>query len=96
MAVDPLHNPVTATLEFFQRSNIAQVEEGTELAPKFDAAGLITCVTTAADGGELLMVGVMNAEALALTIQTGEAHYWSGSRQVLWHKGPAQPDAASC
>jgi len=87
MAVNPHHQPATATLAFAQRSSIAQVEEGTELAPKFDAAGLITCVTTAADSGELLMVGAMNAEALTLTIQTGEAHYWSRSRQVLWHKG---------
>jgi len=57
------------------------------LAPKFDADGLITCVTTDAESGEVLMLGYMNADALARTITTGEAHYWSRSREVLWHKG---------
>jgi phosphoribosyl-AMP cyclohydrolase len=72
---------------FAQRRTIEQVEEGHELAPKFDAQGLITAVTTDFGSGELLMVGYMNAEALRLTIETGEAHYFSRSRQVLWHKG---------
>ncbi len=73
--------------EFAARTSVEQVEEGAELAPKFDADGLIPAVTTAAQTGELLMVGYMNAEALRKTIETGEAHYWSRSRQVLWHKG---------
>lgn len=72
---------------FKERKTIEQVEEGNELAPKFDADGLIVCVTTAAATGEVLMVGYMNEEALKLTIETGEAHYWSRSREVLWHKG---------
>lgn len=72
---------------FKKRVSIEQVEEGKELAPKFDRDGLITCVTTSAKDGELLMVGYMNEEALRRTIQTGEAHYFSRSRQVLWHKG---------
>ena len=72
---------------FAQRRTVEQVEEGHELAPKFDAQGLITAVTTDVSSGELLMVGYMNAEALALTIKTGEAHYFSRSRQALWHKG---------
>ena len=72
---------------FKQRVTIEQVEEGKELAPKFDRDGLITCVTTSAKDGELLMVGYMNREALEKTVQTGEAHYFSRSRQVLWHKG---------
>ena len=76
-----------ATVKFQARSTIEQVEEGNDLAPKFDARGLITVVTTDADSGELLMQGYMNAEALQLTIVTGEAHYYSRSRQVLWHKG---------
>ncbi|MDH2435320.1 phosphoribosyl-AMP cyclohydrolase [Pokkaliibacter sp. MBI-7] len=63
------------------------MEEGTELAPRFDEQGLISCVTSDANSGELLMLGYMNQDALALTIKTGEAHYWSRSRQVLWHKG---------
>jgi len=72
---------------FAPRKTIEQVEEGHELAPKFDSQGLITAVTTDYGSGELLMVGYMNAEALRRTIDTGEAHYWSRSRQVLWHKG---------
>lgn len=72
---------------FAQRRTVEQVEEGAELAPRFDADGLIVAVTTDFDSGELLMVGYMTAEALRLTITTGEAHYFSRSRQVLWHKG---------
>ena len=73
--------------EFATRTSVEQVEEGADLAPKFDADGLIPAVTTDAASGELLMVGYMNAEALKKTIETGEAHYWSRSRQALWHKG---------
>lgn len=72
---------------FSKRQTIEQVEEGTELAPKFDADGLIACVTTSASTGEVLMLGYMNEEALRKTIETGEAHYYSRSRKVLWHKG---------
>ncbi len=75
------------SIEFSPRKTIAQVEEGRELAPRFDAEGLLPCVTTAASTGEVLMLGYMNAQALKKTIETGEAHYWSRSRQVLWHKG---------
>lgn len=77
----------SADIAFFPRLSIEQVEEGAELAPKFDEHGLIPCITTAAGSGEVLMLGYMNAEALRRTIATGEAHYWSRSRQVLWHKG---------
>lgn len=76
-----------APVKFQARQSVGQVEEGNDLAPKFDDRGLITVVTTDADSGELLMQGYMNAEALGLTIKTGEAHYYSRSRQVLWHKG---------
>lgn len=72
---------------FAARLTIEQVEEGNELAPKFDEDGLIPVVTTDAESGEVLMHGYMNDEALKKTITTGEAHYWSRSRQVLWHKG---------
>jgi phosphoribosyl-AMP cyclohydrolase len=72
---------------FAKRVSIEQVEEGHDLAPKFDADGLIACVTTAAESGEVLMLGYMNAEALEKTIETGEAHYYSRSRKVLWRKG---------
>ena len=73
--------------EFSERKNVEQVEEGRELAPKFDADGLIPVVTTDFDSGEVLMHAYMNAEALSKTIELGEAVYWSRSRQVLWHKG---------
>lgn len=64
-----------------------QLEEGTAFAPRFDAAGLVTVVTTEAGTNEVLMLAHMNAEALALTLQTGIAHYWSRSRGKLWKKG---------
>lgn len=72
---------------FGRRVTVEQVEEGTELAPKFDEQGLIPCVTTDMTSGEVLMVATMNRESLARTIETGEAHYWSRSRRTLWHKG---------
>jgi phosphoribosyl-AMP cyclohydrolase len=64
-----------------------ELEEGTVLTPRFGADGLVTCVTTDAETGELLMVAHMNAEALQRTIETGEGWYWSRSRSELWHKG---------
>jgi len=74
-------------LKFDARESIEQVEEGRDLAPKFDEHGLIAAVTTDATSGELLMQGYMNAEALRRTIASGEAHYYSRSRKTLWHKG---------
>ena len=65
----------TRPIAFQERNSVEQVEEGTDLAPKFDERGLITAVTTDAQSGELLMQGYMNAEALRLTIETGEEHY---------------------
>jgi phosphoribosyl-AMP cyclohydrolase len=62
-------------------------ETGSALDPKYDAAGLITAVCTDAVTGELLMVAHMTAEALALTLETKEAHFWSRSRGRLWKKG---------
>ncbi len=72
---------------FAKRSTIEQVEEGNELAPKFDAAGLIPVVCTDYKTGELLMHGYMNEEAFRKSMETGEAHYYSRSRKQLWHKG---------
>ena len=72
---------------FHARKSIAQVEESSDLAPKFDNDGLMPCITTDAETGEILMLGWMTAEALRLTIETGEAHYFSRARQVFWHKG---------
>jgi phosphoribosyl-AMP cyclohydrolase len=65
----------------------AEVEEGLAFAPRFGADGLVTCVATDAHSGEVLMVAHMNAEALARTIATGEAWYYSRSRGALWRKG---------
>ncbi|HEV7280977.1 MAG TPA: phosphoribosyl-AMP cyclohydrolase [Pirellulaceae bacterium] len=72
---------------FAERRTIEQVEEGNELAPRFDEHGLIPCVTTDHASGEVLMLGYMNAEALRKTIELGEAVYYSRSRKSLWHKG---------
>ncbi|MEM9602487.1 MAG: phosphoribosyl-AMP cyclohydrolase [Pseudomonadota bacterium] len=69
------------------RLSVHQVEEGNALAPKFGNDGLMPCVTTDAQTGEVLMLGWMNADALALTLRSGEAHYYSRSRQTLWRKG---------
>jgi phosphoribosyl-AMP cyclohydrolase len=63
------------------------LEHGAQLAPRFDANGLIAAVATHAGTGEVLMLAWMNAEALGRTLETGEAHYFSRSRQELWHKG---------
>ena len=62
-------------------------ETGVLLDPKWDANGLITGVVTDAETGDLLMVAHLNAEALALTQSTGEAHFWSRSRGRIWRKG---------
>lgn len=83
----PEHTDSTASATFAARRTVEQVEEGLALAPKFDAGGLIPCVTTDADIGDVLMLGYMNRDALQRTIATGEAHYWSRSRRCLWHKG---------
>ena len=76
-----------SNVEFEKRKSIEQVEESTELAPKFDEKGLIPVVTTDFSSGEVLMQGYMNEEALKKTISLGEAVYFSRSRQALWHKG---------
>jgi phosphoribosyl-AMP cyclohydrolase len=65
----------------------AELEEGAALTPKFDADGLVTAVATDAVSGDVLMVAHMNAQALAKTIATGEAWYFSRSRNALWKKG---------
>ncbi len=72
---------------FSSRTSVEQVEEGYELAPKFDERGLIPVVTTDVHTGEVLMHAYMNRQAIAKTIELGEAVYWSRSRETLWHKG---------
>jgi len=72
---------------FAPPGSAAEVEEGRTFSPKFDANGLVTCVATDAGSGDVLMVAHMNAAALARTIETGEAWYYSRSRKALWRKG---------
>ncbi len=74
-------------MSFLEAVSKKDLEQGTLFAPRFDAAGLITCITVDAHGGAILMVAHMNAEALEKTLQTGSVWYWSRSRQELWHKG---------
>jgi phosphoribosyl-AMP cyclohydrolase len=73
--------------QFPTSPNAAALEQGKTLTPRFDANGLIAAVTTHADTGEVLMLAWMNAEALSKTLETGEAWYFSRSRDELWHKG---------
>ena len=72
---------------FKKRISVKEVEEGLSLTPKFDEDGLIPCITTDNNTGEVLMVGYMNAESLTKTIENGEAYYFSRSQQKIWHKG---------
>lgn len=65
----------------------AELEQGETFAPRFDAAGLVSAIAVDADSGEPLMAAWMNAEALERTLESGEAWYWSRSRNELWHKG---------
>lgn len=72
-----MHNPDTRN----------EIEEGSVFAPKFNADGLLPAIATDGETGAVLMLAWMNAEALKRTVETGEAWYWSRSRQELWHKG---------
>jgi phosphoribosyl-AMP cyclohydrolase len=68
-------------------ADINDIEEGLNFSPKFDASGLVTCVATDAATGDVLMVAHMNDVALRKTIASGEAWYFSRSRNELWRKG---------
>ena len=74
-------------MSFAEPGSKAEIEEGPAFTPRFGPDGLVTCVATDHLTGDLLMVAHMNAASLARTIETGEAWYWSRSRQQLWHKG---------
>jgi phosphoribosyl-AMP cyclohydrolase len=74
-------------ITFARPGATADVEEGVTFSPRFDAAGLIASVATDAETGEVLMLAWMNAEALARTIETRRAHFYSRSRQRIWMKG---------
>jgi phosphoribosyl-AMP cyclohydrolase len=68
-------------------SSKAVLEDGLDFTPRFDASGLMATIVTDAASGEVLMLAFMNEDALARTLETGEAHFWSRSRRALWRKG---------
>lgn len=72
---------------FSERRDNTEIELGTTFSPAFDSDGLIPCITTDAETGDILMFAWMNADALAETVRTGTACYWSRSREKLWRKG---------
>jgi phosphoribosyl-AMP cyclohydrolase len=72
---------------FSPRGDKKAVEEGLTLSPRFDSEGLIPAMALDAVTREPLMLAYMNAEALQMTLEKGEAVYWSRSRQEIWHKG---------
>lgn len=73
--------------QFAARGSASDIEEGLRLQPKFDAAGVLPAIVSDAATGDVLMLAWINAEALALSIETGLAHFWSRSRNRLWKKG---------
>jgi phosphoribosyl-AMP cyclohydrolase len=78
---------MTAPPRFAARGDHDAIETGTDFAPKLDADGLIVAIAADASTNEILMVAYMNAEALAKTIATRQAWFWSRSRKALWRKG---------
>ena len=74
-------------MDFGKRISIEAVEEGNEFMPKFDDRGLIPVITMEEGSNLVLMHGYLNKEALRLSIETKQAHYWSRSREQLWKKG---------
>ena len=78
---------MTTNAPFASRTDEESIESGIALAPKFDADGLMVAIAVDAEAGDVLMVAHMDREALARTIATGEAWFWSRSRRKLWRKG---------
>jgi phosphoribosyl-AMP cyclohydrolase len=88
MAQDLSPQGVAMSISFATRGTPAEIEGGSAFQPKFDADGLIPAIVTEASApGTVLMFAWMNADALALTIDTGVAHFWTRSRQKIWRKG---------
>jgi phosphoribosyl-AMP cyclohydrolase len=75
------------TIPFPPPGAAAELERGASLTPSFNADGLVAAIAQHADTGEVLMLGWMTAQALRLSLDTGEVHYFSRSRQALWKKG---------
>jgi len=73
--------------DFAERGPSEEVERGLSFQPAFDADGLIPAIVTDAASGEVLMFAWMNRQALARTLETRVAHFWSRSRGRLWRKG---------
>lgn len=84
---------IMSTFVFPARTSTADIELGALLQPKFGSDGLIPCITTDHATNEVLMFAFMNAEALAHTLKSGKATYWSRSRQKLWIKGEESGNA---
>ncbi len=84
---------IMSTTVFPVRTTTADIELGATLQPKFGPDGLIPCITTDHVTNEVLMFAFMNAEALAHTIKTGKATYWSRSRNKIWIKGEESGNA---
>jgi phosphoribosyl-AMP cyclohydrolase len=84
---------MSAEIKFAPRGDHDAIETGSDFAPLFDANGLIPAIAADAATGEILMVAWMNAEALAKTIASGEAWFWSRSRKSLWRKGEESGNA---
>lgn len=78
---------MTSKAVFPAPGGVDALEAGLTLTPRFDSTGAVAAVATDAATGEVLMLAWMNAEALGLTIETGEAHFWSRSRGRIWKKG---------
>jgi phosphoribosyl-AMP cyclohydrolase len=78
---------MTHTPPFAARGTPQEVEHGATFQPRLDADGLMPAIVTDAASGEVLMLAWMNAEAIALTLETRVAHFWSRSRRRLWKKG---------
>ena len=77
----------TAASTFNPRGSTTEIEHGAAFMPKFDSDGLIPAIVTDRGSGQVLMFAFMNQQALAATIETGVAHFWSRSRNKLWRKG---------
>ena len=80
-------SPVAANALFATPGTKHELEHGQAFTPKFDEHGLIAAIAVDAETGDMLMLAWMNAEAVAATMETGIAHFWSRSRQKLWRKG---------
>ncbi len=76
-----------SSLEFTPRPDKKELDESLAFSPKFDADGLIAAMAIDSETNEPLMLAYMNEESLKLTLEKGEAVYYSRSRQEIWHKG---------